>query len=532
MKPACRLVSLIALLSTLLGACGGGGGGGSSGTPPSAPAVSLSVASLNYGAIVIASNASKSVTVQNSGTAALTIASGAITISGADAAEFSQTKDCATSLAPNASCTITVTFTAGAIGSKSATLSIATNAAGSPSTVPLLGSVSEANALAVKVDMGPLASTNPTANVIYADITFCTPNSTTACRTVNHIQVDTGSYGLRVFKSALDAASGPAVVPTTALDATSGNALFECVQYADGYTWGSVVTVDVKIGTRVLHGLRIQLTGANAPTGTVPADCSAGMTNENQVSAFGANGILGIGGFLQDCGAGCTDPNNPYPGTYYACPSTSACVGAGVDLASQVQNPISLLASDSNGVLLDLPAVSPPGAATLNGTIYFGLNTQTNNTLGSGTHWFALSPADGTLITDFNGTTMTRSIIDSGSNAYFFDSTIHVCTSTLAKGFYCPATIQSLNATITGQSGTTAAYPVSFQIDSADTLFTNSPNNAVFPTLGGANTSIPTLFGAFDWGLPFFYGRKVWVLFENSPGPSGSGVSVGPALAF
>lgn len=530
MKPAFRLVSLVALLSALLGACGGGGG--SSGGQPAAPAVSLSATSLNFGAIAVTTNASKAVTVQNAGNAALTIAADAITLSGTNATEFSQTNDCAASLAPSASCTITVTFTAGGVGSKAATLNIATNAVGSPSTVAILGSVSEANALAVKVDMGPLPNTNPTANVIYADITFCTPNSTTACRTVNHIQVDTGSYGLRVFKSALDAAQGPTVVPTAALDVASGNALFECVQYADGYTWGSVVTVDVKIGTRVLHGLRIQLTGANAPSGLVPSDCSAGMPNENQVSAFGANGILGIGGFLQDCGAGCTDPNNPYPGTYYACPPTAGCVGAGVDLASQVQNPISLFLSDNNGVLLDLPAVAPPGAATLNGTIYFGLNTLPNNTLGAGTHWFALSPADGTLITDFSGTTMTRSIIDSGSNAYFFDSTITVCSSNLANGFYCPATSQSLSAMITGQSGTTAAYPVNFQIDSADTLFTNGPNNAVFPSLGGANTSIPTLFGAFDWGLPFFYGRKVWVLFENSPGPVGSGVSVGPALAF
>jgi hypothetical protein len=525
------LASVLVLGAVTMAGCGGGGGSSGS-QQPNAPAVSLSTSSVNFGAQVVSTMASKLVTVQNSGTAALTVAAGAITITGTGAADFSQTNDCSASIAAGGSCTITVTFTAASIGAKSATLNIATNAAGSPSAVALQGSGSEANALAVNINMGPLPTTFPTANVLYADVTFCTPNSTTACRTVDHIQIDTGSYGLRVFKSALDAASGPAVVPTAAVDSTSGGSLFECVQYADGYTWGSVVAVDVRIGTRVLHGLRIQLTGANAPSGTVPADCSAGMKNENQVSAFGANGILGIGGFLQDCGAGCTDPINPYPGTYYGCPSSGSCINVAVDLAGQVQNPISLLASDNNGVLLDIPAVAPPGTATLSGYIYFGLNTQANNTLGSGTHWFGLSPADGTLVTDFNGTTMTRSIIDSGSNAFFFNSAINVCTSNLASGFYCPATTQNLNATITAANASTSAFPVSFQIDNADTLFTNGPNNAVFPSLGGSNSGLPTLFGAFDWGLPFFYGRRVWVLFENSPGPSGSGVQFGPALAF
>jgi hypothetical protein len=44
----------------------------------------------------------------------------------------------------------------------------------------------------------------------------------------------------------------------------------------------------------------------------------------------------------------------------------------------------------------------------------------------------------------------------------------------------------------------------------------------VFPTLGGPNPSI------FDWGLPFFYGRKVYTAIESRNTPGG----VGPYWAY
>jgi hypothetical protein len=41
--------------------------------------------------------------------------------------------------------------------------------------------------------------------------------------------------------------------------------------------------------------------------------------------------------------------------------------------------------------------------------------------------------------------------------------------------------------------------------------------DSVFPTLGGPNP------GTFDWGLPFFYGRHVFVAIEGAPTPGGTG---------
>src|SRR5208283_3664600 len=98
----------------------------------------------------------------------------------------------------------------------------------------------------------------------YTTVTVCRPG-TTVCQTIDHIEVDTGSVGLRIISSVLD--------PTLMLPqqmATSGNPLIECYQYADGYNWGPVATADVQIGGELASAVPIQIAGAtsvSAPAG-------------------------------------------------------------------------------------------------------------------------------------------------------------------------------------------------------------------------------------------------------------------------
>jgi len=66
---------------------------------------------------------------------------------------------------------------------------------------------------------------------------------------------------------------------------------------------------------------------------------------------------------------------------------------------------------------------------------------------------------------------------------------------------------------------------VGFDIGNADSLLPQNATNAALPTLGGTGTT-----GSFDWGLPFFYGRTLYVVFEER---SVSGSSqAGPYMAF
>jgi hypothetical protein len=220
------------------------------------------------------------------------------------------------------------------------------------------------NVLPVTVDSGPAAinaAGNASVNTLFASVTLCTPGSTSACETIDHMQVDTGSTGVRFLAPAL---SGTAV-PTALNDAASGNPLRECVQFADGYAWGSLVIADVKLGSRTISSLPVHIIGDQA-SGTPPASCVSGP-QEDTVAAFGSNGVIGIGNYLQDCGQACA--NSAIAANYYICPNGS-CTPVSVPLQSQAGNPIAAMGSDNNGVLVDLPVASSPGTATLQGNLH------------------------------------------------------------------------------------------------------------------------------------------------------------------
>ena len=98
------------------------------------PVVSLSPSTLSFAAQPAnTTSAPQTVTLTNTGTAALSITSIAVT------GDYSQTNSCGTSLAAAASCTINVIFAPVAAGTRTGTLVISDNAIGSPQNVPLTG---------------------------------------------------------------------------------------------------------------------------------------------------------------------------------------------------------------------------------------------------------------------------------------------------------------------------------------------------------------------------------------------------------
>jgi hypothetical protein len=108
---------------------------------PAQPGITLSPTSLTFGGQNVGSStAPQSITVTSNGSAPLAISS--ISITGANPGDFSETNTCPTNpstLAVNANCTISVTFTPAATGPRSAAVSISDNATGSPQTVPISG---------------------------------------------------------------------------------------------------------------------------------------------------------------------------------------------------------------------------------------------------------------------------------------------------------------------------------------------------------------------------------------------------------
>jgi FG-GAP-like repeat/Abnormal spindle-like microcephaly-assoc'd, ASPM-SPD-2-Hydin len=110
--------------------------------------VALWPPSLNFGVQVVRTrSAAQKVVLTNLGSKTLNISS--ISITGADAGDFGKGNNCPSSLPPKAHCTISVTFKPTKLGPRTAAVTIADNAAGSPQSVPLSG---------IGVDSGPNAT--------------------------------------------------------------------------------------------------------------------------------------------------------------------------------------------------------------------------------------------------------------------------------------------------------------------------------------------------------------------------------------
>jgi hypothetical protein len=379
------------------------------------------------------------------------------------------------------------------------------------------GGGATANVQSISVTTGPTAApplNSPYINGAFTSVTLCAPGSTTTCQTIDGVLVDTGSSGLRILSSALS-------ISLPQQTASNGNPIVECLPFVDGITWGPVQTADMTIAGEQAKSLPIQVIGSSSFS-TIPNACTNFGAPEDDLSTLGANGILGVGPAAQDCGTACTVSGPSNPGLYYACPVAGCALttqSTTQSLSKQVVNPIVLFATDNNGVIIDLPPVT--GAeASVTGSMIFGIGTQANNGLGNATvYTFDLS--SGNFTTIFNNVTYTDAgFLDSGSNAiYFLDANttgLPICAD--ASFWYCPAATQNFSATNRGANGASASF--NFSVGNADAL-TNNETIGVANGLAGPNPGPGT--GTFDWGLPFFYGRKVYTAIEGQNTPSGAG---------
>ncbi|WP_343732343.1 DUF3443 domain-containing protein [Duganella sp.] len=441
-------------------------------TPPPSPTVSITLAPANI------TTAQTTVLSWSSANASSCSASGAW--SGNKATAGSVT------LAPTEAGTFTYSMTcSGAGGAASGSAALSVTAALSNST-------------AIVVDSGP-SGVSGVINVPYVSVTVCRPGTST-CQTIDHVLLDTGSYGLRLLASQLNS-----TLALPAVSTPSGDDAGECGKFISGYTWGAVRQADVRIADEVAAGISIQVIGDSGASYTsTPSTCSSAGSNIGSLSALGAKGILGVGMFRQDCGSSCV--NTAVSGVYYACASGS-CAPSTMPLARQISNPVAAFATNNNGLLITMPAVGTAGLTAVNGTLIFGVNTQSNNTIGSETIYQANSSGDFT--TTYKGKAYSASFIDSGSNGYFFpDSSIRQCSG---GDFYCPASTLSLSATNTAADGS-ASGTINFNVVNLVSLASTINAAQVGGTVGSSTSS----GNYFDWGMPFFYGRRVFVVMEDA----------------
>jgi len=353
------------------------------------------------------------------------------------------------------------------------------------------------NVMNANVTAGP-AGTG--VNGVYGHITVCVPGTTT-CQVIGGLLIDTGSFGLRIFRQAL----------TIKLPAetSNGEMVAECAFFGSATAWGRIGLADVKLaGEPKIRNLPVQLINPAFPIpGGRPGACEqTGVPLAQTPQQENFNGILGVGLLQYD--GNFTD--------YFACTASSCGTIPAPPLDQQVQNPVPLLAADNNGVMLSLPLLPSAGSPPLSGRLVFGINTRPNNQVPAGFTAFSADPANLMFTTSFGGKMAFDSFIDSGPNGYFFhDSGLPLCTGAVPS-WYCPAALTMLQATTIGSDTINSETKLLF-INNATDLF--STGNRAFLDLGA---DIGEGSGFFDWGLPFFFGRQVFV---GIAGQSISGVT-------
>lgn len=383
-----------------------------------------------------------------------------------------------------------------------------------------------ANSVALSVGPGPSDMTNPSggyANILFTTISICQPG-TSNCTSLDHVMVDTGSSGLRIIAGEL---------PTgfTLPGATSGGkSVYECLPFVASYAWGSVATADLELAGEKAASLPVQIIDNT----TAPATCSgtvatSGSTAVQTVNDLGARAILGVGNFGADCGSYCTTVQKF--DLYFACSSStsSSCTQVGLPVTQQVPNPVQLFSSDNNGVVIQMASVGTGGEASASGTMYFGIGTQSDNTPAAGVTALLLNDV-GNFGTTFQSKSYPNSFTDTGSNGLFFgtyDTTTKQASTGIAAcnlgstsnpaWFYCPSSEVSESATMSGGTNTTTKKSVNFNVGNAKTL-----NGYALSDLAATNSDATS----FDWGLPFFYGKTVYVGLEGASSSLGSGIYV------
>jgi hypothetical protein len=348
------------------------------------------------------------------------------------------------------------------------------------------------NVLSVTVDRGVRGTS---FNAPFVTVTVCAPGGGN-CTQIDHVMVDTGSWGLRLAASAL-----PASLALPQVQTETGAAA-ECVKFVGGYAWGSVRRADVQLADQHIANLPVHVMADPDPAFTgVPSSCSS--AGNDLGTHLDANGILGVGMLRYDCGSRCETSTAPQ--IYYACTTAAGCAPAKLPIASQVVNPIAALPAHNNGVALALQQVQTGGVGIVSGSLVLGIGTDTNNQLGTAS---VLAPdTSGNVTVSVKGRSLPA-YIDSGTNALLFpDTDMPHCGE-----FFCPDQPATLDLTFSSGTGTQRTARVTVEAPLANLGRTAAAAVIAAPS---ENTSL--------WGLPFFFGRTVFVALKNADTPAGKG---------
>jgi MYXO-CTERM domain-containing protein len=196
-----------------------------SGTGNAAPAAAISInaTALNFGSQVVGTaGATQTVTVSNSGSAALAFTG--LTLGGTAPGDFSRAGTCstATPVAAGGSCTLVLGFAPTATGSRSATLTLASNASNGSAAVSLGGTGTATPVPAVGLSASSIGFGNQTVGTSSSATAITLTNSGSAALAISGITSSSSEFGLSHTCPASLAAGGTCTLSTVFTPASTG----------------------------------------------------------------------------------------------------------------------------------------------------------------------------------------------------------------------------------------------------------------------------------------------------------------------
>ena len=436
-----------------------------SGTGGAVPIVSLSSGSLTFAnQNVGTTSAAQSVTLNNTGTAALTITS--IAVTGTNAGDFAQTNTCGASVAAGGNCSISVTFTPTAAGSRNASVTITDNAAGSPHTVTLSGT----------------GAGVPIVSLSSGSLTFASQNVGTTSAAQSVTLNNTGSAALSITSIAVTGTNAGDFAQTNTCGASvaaGGNCSISVTftPTAAGSRGASVTITDNAAGSP--HTVTLSGTGAGVPivslsSGSLTyASQNVGTTSAAQSVTLNNTGSAA----LTITSIAVTGTN---PGDFAQTNTCGASVAAGGNCSISVTFTPTAAGSRGASVTITDSAAGSPHTVTLSGTgagvpivsLSSGSLTYASQNVGT------TSAAQSVTLNNTGSAALTiTSIAVTGTNPGDFAQT-NTCGASVAAGGSCSISV-TFTPTAAGSRGASV------------TITDNAAGSPHTVTLSGTGAGVP-----------------------------------------
>ncbi len=492
-----------AILFTLLGCSGNHFYDGHPSAPaaPGTPQVSLGTANLIFGNVALGqSSTMQTVTVANTGSAALTIGSTLLS----DTTNYALMSTCGTSLAASSTCTLSVSFKPTVAASLPATLQIVDNAGNSPQIIAISGTGTAAPApqAALSVNSLTFAASAPGTTSAAQTVTLTnTGNATLSGISLALGGNNTANFSLSSTCSgtlAPGASCVASVTFTASAAATNYTASLTFTDNANSVTGSTQVVTLYGSGATTVTGAQASL---NPSTVVFPSTISGQSATPVNVTLTNS-GTTPLTGIAVSIVGGTA--STAFTQTN-ACPATLA---AGANCVITVSFMPFTTGTFAATLTVNDNATGAPQTAALSGTATAAQATfsATSITFPATTVGTTTAPSIVTLTNTGGATLQINSILLGGANASSYNQMTN-CGTSLAPGASCnisvtftPAAAQTYNAQVTvatNSPGSPQVIPVTGSGTTASithTLYTfPESDNSVAPLYALVNNALKTI---------------------------------------